>query len=93
MTLNRPTLARAITLIESTRADHQEEAQLLLNSLLPKTGKSIRIGISGEGQKNSADIEEQQPDLWFRSLDALQLSGRRVRKGEPLFPRRDAKPA
>ena len=44
---DRASLARAITLIESTRADHQQEAQALLTSLLPKTGKSIRIGITG----------------------------------------------
>ena len=44
---DRAALARAITLIESTRADHQREAQELLTSLLPQTGKSIRIGITG----------------------------------------------
>ncbi len=44
---DRAALARAITLIESTRADHQREAQTLLASLLPKTGNSIRIGITG----------------------------------------------
>ena len=40
-------LARAITLIESTRPDHRAEAEALLARLLPATGKSIRIGISG----------------------------------------------
>src|SRR5271155_5625497 len=45
--IDRTALARAITLIESTRDDHQREAQALLNSLLPKTGNSIRIGITG----------------------------------------------
>ncbi len=44
---DRTALARAITLIESTRGDHQREAQALLTSLLPKTGNSIRIGITG----------------------------------------------
>jgi len=44
---DRSSLARAITLIESTREDHQREAQELLTSLLPKTGNSIRIGITG----------------------------------------------
>ncbi len=44
---NRATLARAITLIESSRADHQAEAQHVLESLLPKTGKSIRLGLTG----------------------------------------------
>lgn len=43
----RRALAKAITLIESTRADHQVEAQALLTELLPYTGNAIRIGISG----------------------------------------------
>jgi LAO/AO transport system kinase len=43
----RRALARAITLIESTRADHRAEAAALLDRLLPAAGKSIRIGISG----------------------------------------------
>ncbi|MDE3038930.1 MAG: ATP/GTP-binding protein, partial [Pseudomonadota bacterium] len=47
MTVSRTALARAITLIESTREDHQKEAQALLAEVLPKTGKSIRIGITG----------------------------------------------
>lgn len=44
---DRAALARAITLVESTRADHQQEAQALLNALLPHTGKSVRLGITG----------------------------------------------
>ncbi len=44
---DRAALARAITLVESTREDHQHEAQKLLNSLLPRTGNSIRVGITG----------------------------------------------
>lgn len=43
----RRALARAITLIESTRADHRERAAELLERLMPMTGRSIRIGISG----------------------------------------------
>lgn len=43
----RRALAKAITLIESTRADHQAQAQELLASILPQTGKSIRLGITG----------------------------------------------
>ena len=43
----RRALARAITLIESTRADHQISAARLLETLMPHTGRSIRIGISG----------------------------------------------
>ncbi len=44
---DRAALARAITLVESTREDHQQEAQKLLTELLPRTGESIRIGITG----------------------------------------------
>jgi len=44
---DRRALARAITLIESRRTDHRGEAEALLEALLPKTGKSIRLGISG----------------------------------------------
>ena len=43
----RRALAKAITLVESTRADHQQRAQAVLGALLPETGKSIRVGISG----------------------------------------------
>ena len=44
---DRAKLARAITLIESRKAEHHAAAQLMLLELLPKTGKSLRIGISG----------------------------------------------
>ena len=44
---DRRALARAITLIESTRADHQREAEALLAALPPEPGRAMRIGISG----------------------------------------------
>jgi LAO/AO transport system kinase len=44
---DRATLAKAITLVESTRADHREQAQELLVQLLPLAGGAQRIGISG----------------------------------------------
>jgi LAO/AO transport system kinase len=43
----RATLARAITLIESKRADHRKSAHLLVQELLPATGKAVRLGITG----------------------------------------------
>ena len=43
----RAALARAITLIESRRADHQAAARELVQALLPHTGKAIRVGITG----------------------------------------------
>ncbi|MCB1412938.1 MAG: methylmalonyl Co-A mutase-associated GTPase MeaB [Xanthobacteraceae bacterium] len=44
---NRAALARAITLIESRRADHQALARDLVQALLPATGKAYRVGITG----------------------------------------------
>ncbi|MGD1887265.1 MAG: methylmalonyl Co-A mutase-associated GTPase MeaB [Cohaesibacteraceae bacterium] len=44
---DRSALARGITLVESRRADHRETARALLNTLMPKTGGSIRVGITG----------------------------------------------
>lgn len=44
---DRTILARAITLVESSNSDHQKLAQELLKNLLPQTGTSKRIGISG----------------------------------------------
>ncbi|MBI1816208.1 MAG: methylmalonyl Co-A mutase-associated GTPase MeaB [Deltaproteobacteria bacterium] len=44
---NRRALAKAITLVESTRSDHQQSAQRLLEALLPFTGHAARVGISG----------------------------------------------
>jgi len=54
----RRSLAKAITLIESTRRDHQQRAQSVLNALLPSTGRAIRVGISGvPGAGKSTFIE------------------------------------
>jgi LAO/AO transport system kinase len=44
---DRRALARAITLVESLRPDHRAEAEALEAALLPHTGRSVRIGISG----------------------------------------------
>jgi LAO/AO transport system kinase len=43
----RRALARAITLVESTRPDHREQAEALIEAILPHAGNSIRLGISG----------------------------------------------
>jgi LAO/AO transport system kinase len=54
----RRALARAITLIESTRPDHREAAEALLHDLLPRAGRSVRIGITGvPGAGKSTFIE------------------------------------
>ncbi len=55
---DRRALARAITLAESTRPDHRAQAEELLAAILPSTGGSIRIGISGPpGAGKSTFIE------------------------------------
>ncbi|MGE4241883.1 methylmalonyl Co-A mutase-associated GTPase MeaB [Ramlibacter sp.] len=43
----RRAIAKAITLLESTRADHRARADELLTALLPHTGRAFRLGISG----------------------------------------------
>jgi LAO/AO transport system kinase len=55
---DRATLARAITLIESKRADHQRVAHRLVQELLPETGNAARVGITGSpgvGKSTSID--------------------------------------
>ncbi|MGM9321299.1 methylmalonyl Co-A mutase-associated GTPase MeaB [Deinococcus aquaticus] len=44
---NRRALAKAITLSESTRPEHEAQAQSLLSEMLPRAGKSIRVGLTG----------------------------------------------
>jgi LAO/AO transport system kinase len=56
---DRATLARAITLIESKRADHRKSAHHLVQELLPLTGKAVRLGITGapgSGKSTSIDV-------------------------------------
>jgi len=55
---DRASLARAITLIESKRADHRHQAHALVQELLPLTGKAVRVGITGApgvGKSTSID--------------------------------------
>jgi LAO/AO transport system kinase len=55
---DRAALARAITLVESTRADHREQAQLLLLELMPDAGSALHVGITGvPGVGKSTTIE------------------------------------
>jgi LAO/AO transport system kinase len=44
---DRAVLAQAITLIESTRSDHQKTARELVQEVLPRTGQAVRVGITG----------------------------------------------
>ena len=55
----RAVLARAITLIESKRADHRGSARALVQELLPQTGQAMRVGITGApgvGKSTSIDV-------------------------------------
>src|SRR5438105_14356187 len=55
---SRRALARAVTLVESTRPDHRAEAERLIEAILPWTGGATRIGITGPpGAGNSTFIE------------------------------------
>ena len=61
---DRTALGRAITLVESTRPDHQELAQELLVRLLPKAGGAHRIGITGvPGAGKSTFVDALGSDL------------------------------
>src|ERR1700693_3205161 len=46
-TRDRTVLSRAITLIESKRADHRRAAAALTQALLQATGNAVRVGITG----------------------------------------------
>jgi LAO/AO transport system kinase len=55
---DRVSLARAITLVESTRPDHREQAQRLLMELMPRAGGALHVGITGvPGVGKSTTIE------------------------------------
>ncbi|MGY1721195.1 methylmalonyl Co-A mutase-associated GTPase MeaB [Blastococcus sp. SYSU DS0552] len=61
---DRRVVARAITLVESRRADHREKAQELLVELLPHAGGARRVGISGvPGVGKSTFIDQLGVDL------------------------------
>ncbi len=52
-------LSRAVTLLESTRPEHEQLAQQVIARCLPHAGKSVRIGISGvPGAGKSTSIDE-----------------------------------
>src|SRR5258708_35421605 len=56
---HRAALARAITLIESRRGDHQAAARDLVQALLPETGRGFRVGITGSpgvGKSTTIDV-------------------------------------
>jgi LAO/AO transport system kinase len=86
---DRRALARAITLIESNRRDHRGEAEALVEDLLPYSGRSIRLGISGvPGVGKSTFVERFGLFLieQGRRLAVLALDPSSKRTGEPARP-------
>jgi LAO/AO transport system kinase len=71
----RRAIAKAITLLESTRADHRAQADELLTALLPHTGRAFRLGISGvPGVGKSTFIETLGLYLIGQSLRVAVLA-------------------
>ena len=55
---NRVILSQAVTLVESSRPDHQEKAQAIIEQCIPYSGNSIRVGITGvPGAGKSTSID------------------------------------
>ena len=72
---NRSALARAITLVESTLAEHQQEAQSILQDILPHSGQSLRIGITGiPGVGKSTFIEALGKHLTAKGIKVAVLA-------------------
>jgi LAO/AO transport system kinase len=72
---DRATLARAITLIESKRADHRKAAHLLVQELLPATGKAVRLGITGApGAGKSTTIDALGTSLTAQGHEVAVLA-------------------
>ena len=79
---DRRALAKGITLVESTRADHREQADALLAALLPHTGKSVRLGITGvPGVGKSTFIERFGLSLIEQRPQGGGAGGRSVVEG------------
>jgi len=66
----RRALAKIITLLESTRLDHRHRADDVLNSLLPNTGKSFRLGISGVPGVGKSTLNDFLHFLLLRKIHA-----------------------
>lgn len=64
---DRRSLAKAITLVESNRADHRRDARALLQQVLPRSGDAVRVGISGAPGVGKSTLIEV---LGLRIVDA-----------------------
>jgi len=71
----RRALARGITLVESSRADHREQAKTLLEKIVTSTGNAVRVGISGTpGVGKSTFIEAFGQHLTAQNLKVAVLA-------------------
>lgn len=71
----RRALARGITLVESSRADHREQAKTLLEKIVTSTGNAVRVGISGTpGVGKSTFIEAFGQHLTAQDLKVAVLA-------------------
>ncbi|MGB1940614.1 MAG: methylmalonyl Co-A mutase-associated GTPase MeaB, partial [Pseudomonadales bacterium] len=72
---DRRALAKAITLVESTKPTHQDQAAELLSIVMPKTGGALRVGISGApGVGKSTLIEVLGNELTQKGLKTAVLA-------------------
>ncbi len=83
---DRSALAKAITLVESTRADHREQAQELLLELMPQAGSAMHVGITGVPGvgKSAAKRRSSSPRGW---TSARAVSSSRTATRCPAAPR------
>ncbi len=72
---DRRVIGKAITLIESSRSDHQKQAQHLLSDIMAHTGKALRIGLTGiPGAGKSTFIEALGKMLTSNGLKVAVLA-------------------
>src|SRR6478609_2015123 len=92
---SRTALSRAITLVESTRADHRAASRVLLTALSGRTGGAIRVGISGVPGVGKSTFVESLGSLLTAAghrVGVLDVDPSSVRTGTPTSgpPRRRA---
>ena len=80
---DRTAIGRAITLVESTRADHRRDAATLLDVLMPHAGGAIRVGITGvPGVGKStfigAPVDKHRSPGCRACRGSIQYSNRRI---------------
>jgi len=90
---DRTQLSRAITLIESKRADHRRTAAALTQALLPATGNAVRVGITGApgvGKSTTIDALGTMLTKQGRKVAVLAVDPRRGAPADRSSPTRPA---